>query len=380
MEKIKLYGSKISYFTGKFEGYLRFKEIPYEFIAMDHKLFNKTIPKHTGASQMPAVQLADGRWLTDTTPMIQWFETQATESSIMPTDPTLAFLCYLFEDYADEWLWRASMHYRWGYPEGRTLVSKMIVDELLAGLPIPFVLKREAIKRRQHEIFVKRDGVNKQTWDHVERGYYYLLECLETIFSKRPFLLGTSPSLADFGLFGPFFRHMAIDPNPAAIMREQAPATYAWVARLWQSRYSQTPNGLLDELPEDWEPLLEEIAQTHLEQLNANALAFQNQQPRFEMTVQGTHYTQLPVSQYRVWCLEQLRERFSQLPEDAKQKTQSILEKAGAWEPLWRVEHLNSHVDQQHQLPFASGVAVFQGQPVAATPKTWIKQFALKNS
>ena len=104
MEKKKRYGSKLSYFTGKFEGYLRFKEIPYEFIAMDHKLFNKTIPKHTVASQMPAVQLADGRWLTDSTPMIQWFETQATESSIMPTDPTLAFLCYLFEDYADEWL------------------------------------------------------------------------------------------------------------------------------------------------------------------------------------------------------------------------------------------------------------------------------------
>jgi putative transposase len=31
---IRLYGSKISYYTGKMEGYLRFKEIPYDFVVL----------------------------------------------------------------------------------------------------------------------------------------------------------------------------------------------------------------------------------------------------------------------------------------------------------------------------------------------------------
>ena len=32
--ELKVYGSAISYYTGKLEGYLRYKEIPYRFVTM----------------------------------------------------------------------------------------------------------------------------------------------------------------------------------------------------------------------------------------------------------------------------------------------------------------------------------------------------------
>ena len=57
---------------------------------------------------MPLVELLDGRFMTDTTPMIAWFEAQHPEPPVIPRDPLLAFASRLLEDYAEEWLWRTT--------------------------------------------------------------------------------------------------------------------------------------------------------------------------------------------------------------------------------------------------------------------------------
>ena len=127
---LKVYGLKVSYFTGKLEAYLRYKEIPYDFHAMTAREFMRTIPEKTGAMQMPAAELPDGRWMTDSSPMIDWFETQYPDSPILPDDPAQAFVCRLIEDYADEWLWRPAMHYRWSYPLSSKLLARQISDAM----------------------------------------------------------------------------------------------------------------------------------------------------------------------------------------------------------------------------------------------------------
>ena len=43
----------------------------------------------------PAVELPDGRWMTDTTKMIQWFESKIPENKIIPEDPVKAFLPFI---------------------------------------------------------------------------------------------------------------------------------------------------------------------------------------------------------------------------------------------------------------------------------------------
>src|SRR5690349_8493599 len=102
---MRVYGSVISYFTGKLEAYLRYKGLAYELVPMTTRYFNRVVPQATGASQMPAVELDDGRWMTDTTPIIAWFETQRPEPVVIPRDPLQAFVSRLVEDYADEWMW-----------------------------------------------------------------------------------------------------------------------------------------------------------------------------------------------------------------------------------------------------------------------------------
>ncbi len=133
---VTVYGSSISYFTGKLENYLRIKGIPYRFQAMTGETAlaagQRKRPAHP---QMPALQLADGRWMTDSTPVIQWFESEYPAPAVIPVDPLQRFFSLLLEDYADEWLWRPAMHYRWYYDEGARFASCHLAAELAADLP-----------------------------------------------------------------------------------------------------------------------------------------------------------------------------------------------------------------------------------------------------
>jgi len=356
---LTVWGSGCSYFTGKLEGYLRYKAIPYRLRLMTADYFNNIVPAKTGAKQMPAVELADGRWMTDTTPIIRWFEEQHPQYPILPGDALQAFVCKLIEDYADEWLWRPAMHYRWSFPHGRQFRGTYLTDELLADVAGPTFIKRWNIRHRQFTHFVKKDGVNPNTRAHVERGYLNLLELLEPVFRSRPFLFGNRPTLADIGLFGPLFRHFALDPEPSEIMRERAPAVYEWVARLWNAQAARTDQALLSDIPDDLLPLLTEIGQTHLPNLVANARAWLAGRKTYEVTLQGTRYTDVPTSRYRAWCLEELQAAFHALDTEAAASVRQLLEAQDCWTPLWEVTEPRSEYNRDRQAPFGTGLAVY---------------------
>ena len=69
--------------------------LAFGFMKADVKAIKKEMEKQVGVMQMPAVVLEDGRWMTDTTKMIQWFEDQIKENKTVPKDPVQAFICYL---------------------------------------------------------------------------------------------------------------------------------------------------------------------------------------------------------------------------------------------------------------------------------------------
>jgi len=353
---LRVYGSEISYYTGKLEGYLRYKELPYQRIAMTPRV-GRRVARQTGASQMPAVELPDGRWLTDTTPTIDWFEAQHPSPAVLPADPLQAFASRLVEDYADEWMWRPAMHYRWSYSADARLLSRKIVEELV-HLPLPAWLRRAMIVRRQFGWYVKGDAVSRETREHVESIYLRTLDQLQAIFEHRPFLLGARPTFADFGFFASMFRHFGLDPTASAIMRNRAPAVYEWLARLWNARASRTTGQLASGVPADWSPILREIGALYLPYLCANALAWRERRERFDHEIEGVRYRRIPLSRYRVWCLERLRAHFEALPEDARAAARALLEAHGCWEPLWRVKEPGSGIDPEGSAPFGPGTKV----------------------
>jgi len=350
---LTVYGSAISYYTGKLEGYLRYKEIPYRFVALG-PTERRRVRRETGAAQMPAVELPDGRFLTDTTPMIEWFEARQPEPAVIPCDPLQGFFSRLVEDYAEEWLWRPAMHYRWSHRGDALLLSRCIAEELLAGVPAPGFAKRFVLRRRQHGGWVQGDGVTSETRAHVEGCYLDALASLEAIFATRPYLLGDLPTLADFGFFASMFRHFSQDPTPAAIMREHAPGVFAWQARLWNARASTTHGTLASGVPDDWSPILDRVGSAYLPYLCANAEGWRAGARRHDARIEGIHYRRLPVSQYRVWCLERLRAHFEALPDGVQADARARLERHGCWEPLWRIERLDSRYPAE-AVPFRGG-------------------------
>ena len=159
---IILYGSSISYFTGKMENYFRIREISYVFKSMQFPSFKKEMEKQVGVMLMPAVILEDGRWMTDTTKMIQWFESKIPENKIIPEDSVQAFFALLLEDWADEWWWRTAMHYRWHYSEGAHFASRHLAEEVLGSVPLPIWMKKIYLTRRQRNGYTTGDGINKE--------------------------------------------------------------------------------------------------------------------------------------------------------------------------------------------------------------------------
>lgn len=348
---MRVHGLDLSYFTGKLQAYLRYCELPFDFVDMDTAGMRRAA-QATGMAQMPAIELADGRWMTDTTAIIDWIEARRTEPEVTPRDPALRFFSLLLEDYADEWLWRPALHYRWSFQPDTALMGRRIAGEMMRDVPGPLALRTAVIIARQQRKYVRGDGITPATRGAVEGLYLRTLAALETILARRPYLLGDRPSLADFGFMGSMFRHFSLDPTPARIMRDTAPAVFEWVARMWNAKGSDLAGcELLNAIPEDWEPFLVEAATGYLPYLAANARAAAHGRTRFTVTLQGVDW-RLPVNLNRVHCLKALQAAFAALPADVATGVRSRLDAAGAWTPLWTVPAPDIGFDPNGRLPF----------------------------
>ncbi len=357
----KVYGSRVSYYTGKLEAYLRYKGIAYELLPTPYDRTADLVEK-VGAVQMPIVERDDGRWMSDTTPILLHMENEIPEPSILPSDPLVRFMAILVEDYADEWLWRPAMHYRWSYAQDSHHIARVLTDEVLGFMKWPHWIKRWWIKKRQFTNFVIKDGITDTTRPHADQTYLNALDAMSAMLANRPFLFGDVPCLADFGMMGPMFRHFGQDPTPEEIMRNRAPLVYEWVARMWNAR-KHVDGVLLQELPTDAGGLLREVCETHLVQLAANAAAYARGERSFAATIQSCQYSDLPVSRYRVWCLEQLSKHFAALPADIQQQVRELLPYEGAG-ILWSGDIPASGFNEDDHLPFGRAINVYgQGTP-----------------
>jgi glutathione S-transferase len=323
-----VYGSTASYYTGKLEAYLRAKGIPYRLEPFGESNMRRCA-RHTGVVQIPQVECTDGSWLIDSTLIMEHFERLLPEPALTPRDPAVAFIGWLIEDYADEWLWRPAMHYRWSFPETARLMSAWLAEHL-SERRLPMFLKRRFWRSRQYRTFVRGDGVTDDTRAAVEECYLETLASLEAVFARRPYLLGGRPCEADFGFFGPLFRHFFSDPAPARIMRERAPGVQEWVARMWNLRPERlAAMPLLDRCPDDLRALLDVVAGVYLPYLDANAAAFAKGEKLVRHRVRGTAFVE-PVKPYRVWCRDRLQGRLAALDDASRADVERALGSAEA--------------------------------------------------
>jgi glutathione S-transferase len=354
MDRYKLFVSDSSYYSGKLEAYLRYKQIAHERIEINIDVMREQILPATGFMKVPVMQCPDGRWLKDTTPMLQWLDRQHPDFPVYPDDPAARFIALLVEDYADEWMWRPAMYYRWRFPDSHRLRRARLGRELAADTIHSGWLMGWYFRWRQYLVFVRGDGVRRHNEAHVQELYHRTLRQLGALLESRPFLLGARPSIVDFGFFASMFRHYALDPHPAKIMVDTAPAVWAWVARLWNARGTRDGAGPLEDFSSrDWDSLFADIGREYLPYLDWNAWAYAARKPRFDFKLGEIAYPRLPVVRYRVAARGQLLKAYRALDPADRDRVQQRLAASGIAKWLTSAEDVDAGLDAEFELPLA---------------------------
>ena len=89
-----------------------------------------------------------------------------------------------------------------------------------------------------------------------------------------------------------------------------------------------------------------------------NAQAFTARAGRYAMRVQDTDYQRIPISRYRVWCLENLRRAWAALDTETQNALKAVLTPSAAI--LWQAtDFAPSDYDGANEAPFNRGINVY---------------------
>ncbi len=171
------------------------------------------IKRLTGRTMIPVLRDGDEA-LSDSTKIARKIMAESGKR-MLPRDPKLAELCWLLEDFADEWMARVLLFSRWHTLRDSAEVSQIVGSELGGG--VPWVSQAlGALSERVIPKSVAPMGVMVSNADALEYSRERLLLSLESVFSSGPmFLFDGLPTVADFaffGVLGQFFR----DPSGRA--------------------------------------------------------------------------------------------------------------------------------------------------------------------
>jgi glutathione S-transferase len=319
-------------YTRKMVALLRYRRIAY-----------RLVPSAAGAPGLPVARphllptfylpgpAGDLQPVTDSTPLIRRFEAAYPGRSVVPSDPALAFIDALLEDFADEWLTKAMFHYRWHFAEDIDKAERILgcwfgepqddaalakVAKLVSGRQIPRL---------------RYVGSNPTTGPIIEAGYLRVLAALEEHLRQHRFLMGSRPGSSDFAIYGQLTQLVQFDPTPMALAVKHAPRVCAWVALLEDlSGIEVSDDGWFaaDAWPSTLRTLLGEIGRLYVPVLLANAQALHADQPQVQAVVDGQPWVQQAFP-YQGKCLAWLRRDHQALGAGARAQVDRALAGTG---------------------------------------------------
>ncbi len=321
-----LHGINASPYSVKMRAILRYRRIPFVWSGIGDP--REVALRANLPPVIPALTFPDGRVLNDSTPLAYVLEREHAERSIVPTDPVHAYLNDLLEDFADEWVTKMMFHYRWYYAADRRFAQDWVITSRNPVMP-------EADRKAAMQAFNDRQvgrmamvGCTEQNRPIIEDSYRYVLDVLDRHVRTVPFLFGTRPSLADFGLYGQL-QMLSVDPTPMAEMRTRAPDVYCWLMRIDDA--SGVDGQWMDasaSLPEAVRALLAHCAETYLPFLAANIRALQQGGGEVSLDILGRPYAQSSF-RYQGKCYDALRKKLAALPSGVRQRLDPVLEETG---------------------------------------------------
>jgi glutathione S-transferase len=339
----KLIGAEVSLYTGKVRAYLRYKGIPFEEVAARAEIYRDVIIPRTGVRYIPVLISDDDVAVQDSTAIIDFLEARYPEAPVYPSGSVQRIVALVLETYADEWLVVPAMHYRWNVPENRAFAIEEFGRLSLPDLPPE---QQRALGEQLAGPFagaLPALGITAHTAPAIEASYRAFLADFDRHLEQYPFLLGTRPSLADFGFIGPLYAHLYRDPASGRLMREVAPRVAAWVERM---RAPVARSGAFlpdDEIPPTLEPLLAR-AFAELGPVLASTIAaldaFVPKDGRKELPRRiGQHAFRIgdvegerSIYPFNVWRWQRVPDAFLQLGSSERARADALLDRVGGRE------------------------------------------------
>jgi glutathione S-transferase len=310
----RIFGAELSPYSVKVRSYFRYKRIPHEWI--ERNAGNQA--EFDALAKLPLVPLVatpDGRSLQDSTPIIEKMEQLFPEPSIHPSDPALAFISALLEEYGDEWGNKPMFHYRWWYEADQNSAAERLARAMMPGLDAESVANAAAAVKGRMVPRLSFVGSSADTKERIEASLRRQLTILERHLASRPFLFGGRPAFGDFGLYAQLYQ-CSTDPTPGAMMRTGSPKVLAWIDRMLDPK--------ADGAFETWStlgptlaPLLrDEVGAVFLPWSDANARALAAGQKTFSLTLGGAPFSQ-ETQKYHAKSLAALRARYAAVKDRA---------------------------------------------------------------
>jgi glutathione S-transferase len=320
----RIFGVELSPYSVKVRSYFRYKGIPHEWVVRGAAQMGE-FQKYAKLPLIPLVVTPEDQALQDSTPILERMEELFPEPGIHPEDPTLAFLSALLEEYGDEWGNKPMFHYRWWYEADQDSAAERIARANLPDAPDEAIRKMAGAVKQRMVPRLSFVGSSADTREQIERSYERQLALLEVHLAERPYLFGSRPAFADFGVYPQLYECLT-DPTPGALMRRRAPRVVAWIERMLEPRAQGGFEGW-DRLGPTLEPLLaQEVAGLFFPWSSANARALAEGKGEFTVELEGRPFTQ-QTQKYHAKSLGALRARYASVPDRAA--LDPILERTG---------------------------------------------------
>lgn len=340
-QRLRLIGGTGSPYTRKMVALLRYRRIPYAITWADPAgtldLMGIEKPKPTfhptflfngeGGTVQP---------MCDSSPIIRRLEGLYPERSVIPTDPALAFIDYLIEDFGDEWCTKYMFHYRWYPAEDADNAGTLLPLGMDLTLPAQLHTKFKNVftQRQVGRLYVV--GSNDVTAPVIDASYRRYLAAMQAHLAHQPFMLGRRPGAGDFAMFGQLTQLVGFDPTPRAIAHAVSPRTVAWVDRMEDQCGLEPQDGdwaPLEDIPDSLQSLLSEIGRVYVPALLANAAAVEAGEKQWETQIDGARWTQQSFP-YQAKCLRWIREQYRALSTPDRARVDAALAGTGCDELL----------------------------------------------
>ena len=317
---------------------LRYRRLPYNFLIgglFEEGIMDTSYLPKAKINLMPTFYFKNKsnklEPMVDSTFILRRLEKLYSDRSAVPKSSVLNFLDYLIEDFADEWLTKATFHYRWTYDEdikkaGSTLSRwRSLTDNEETIKPI----RKDISERQISRLYVV--GSNTTTSDIIEGSYKNILKLMDKHMNNYPYIFGERPSSSDFALYGQLTQLAAFDPTPMKIADNIASRIVAWVGVMEDLSGLEVNNSdwvNSNNLTESFRNIFYEIGNTYIPVLKANSEAVYQNKEEVKIEINGKLWTQKPFY-YQSKCLNWIKEEYEALENKDKNFIDDFLNGTG---------------------------------------------------